>query len=423
MVNARKIALDALVAVGKDYGYSNLVLQKALADNKIDYINKSFITALFYGVLDRMITLDYVISNFVNKPVHKILPVTLFSLRLAIFQILYMDKVPDSAAVDESVKLVKNSKERFNAGFVNAVLRNYLRQGAEFPKDDSIDSLKIRYSCPDWIIRSFIDDYGIETAISILEHFLTVPKITIRINSTLISDEALISELENAGINVKKCCIPHCVTFDGGVDIKSLKEYKKGYFHVQDMPSQIAVSKLFTVPCEQILDMCAAPGGKTFFAAECYGNAAQITACDIYEKRVSLITSAAKRLQLNNISGRVCDSTVFDENLGSFDAVICDVPCSGLGVIRRKPEIKYKTDLDFEELALTQTAIIENGVRYLKAGGRLLYSTCTLRRAENECIVSACLDKHPSLALEYEHTFLPDSDGTDGFYCAIIKSR
>lgn len=423
MANARKIALDALVAVGKDYGYSNLVLQKTLAENNVSGIDKPFITALFYGVLDRVITLDFVISKFISKPLQKITPITLFSLRLAVFQILYMNKVPHSAAVNESVKLVKCSKEKFNAGFVNAVLRNFLRQGVEFPSDDLVNSLKIRYSCPEWIIENFIGDYGKKTAVSILEHFLTVPKIAVRVNTTLISDDVLISNLKNSGVDAKLCEIPHCVVFGDGVDIKSLDAYKNGYFHPQDLPSQIAVSKLMIKPGERVLDMCASPGGKTFTAAQNGENSAQIIACDFYEKRVSLITNGAKRLKLKNISGRVCNSTVFDENLGQFDAVICDVPCSGLGVVRRKPEIKYKTDLDLKKLCETQTAIIENGVKYLKPGGRLLYSTCTLRRAENEFIVRACLDKHPSLALEYEHTFLPNSDKTDGFYCAILRNR
>ena len=422
MANQRKIALDALIAVGKDYGYSNLVLQNALSKTDIKKQDKPFITALFYGVLDRIITLDYVISRFVTKQVEKISPITLFSLRLAVYQILYMEKVPDSAAVNESVKLVKSSKEKYNASFVNAVLRNFLRSGIKVPDDNSVDSLKIRYSCPEWIIKDLINDYGLQNTLSILEHYLTVPNITVRINSLKTFDDDFVLRLKENGVNVILLDVPHSAVLSGGVDIKSLNAYNEGLFYVQDLPSQIAVSRLGIKNGERVLDLCAAPGGKSFLAAQSGGNS-HITSCDYLESRVNLIASGAKRLGLNNIDCIVRDSRIFDKKLGLFDCVICDVPCSGLGVIRRKPEIKYKTDLDFEELEITQSTILENGLKYLKKGGRLLYSTCTLRRAENEYIIRACLDKQNDFKLEYEHTFLPDTDKTDGFYFAIIRSR
>ena len=422
MANQRKVALDALIAVGEDYGYSNLVLQKALSKADVEKQDKPFITALFYGVLDRIITLDYVISRFVKKQVEKISPITLFSLRLAIYQILYMEKVPDSAAVNESVKLVKFSKEKYNASFVNAVLRNFLRQDIKIPDDDSVDSLKIRYSCPEWIIKSLINDYGLENTVSILEHYLTVPNITVRINASKISDSDFVLRLKENGVDVTLLDAPHLAVLGGGVDVKSLNAYNEGLFYVQDLPSQFAVSKLNIKDGERVLDLCAAPGGKSFLAAQS-GINSHITSCDYLESRVNLVTNGAKRLGLNNIDCIVSDSRIFNEKLGLFDCVICDVPCSGLGVIRRKPEIKYKTDLDFKELEKTQAVILENGLKYLKEDGRLLYSTCTLRRAENESIVRACLDKQNDFKLEYEHTFLPDTDKTDGFYFAIIKSR
>lgn len=422
MANQRKVALYALLAVGEDYGYSNLVLQKALSKADVEKHDKPFITALFYGVLDRIITLDYVISRFITKPIEKIAPITLFSLRLAVYQILYMEKVPDSAAVNESVKLVKFSKEKYNASFVNAVLRNFLRNGIKIPDDNSVDSLKIRYSCPEWIIKSLIDDYGLQNTVSILAHYLTVPNITVRINSPKVSDNDFVLRLKENSIEVSLLDIPHSAVLNGGVDVKSLNEYNEGLFYVQDLPSQIAVSKLDIKDGESVLDLCAAPGGKSFLAAQS-GYNSHITSCDYLESRVNLVTNGAKRLGLNNIDCIVRDSRVFDKKLGLFDCVICDVPCSGLGVIRRKPEIKYKTDLDFKELEKTQAVILENGLKYLKKGGRLLYSTCTLRRAENEIIVRACLDKQNNFKLEYEHTFLPDIDKTDGFYFAIIKSR
>ena len=423
MLNGRKIALDALMAVEKDSAYSNLSLANALKNNNVTNEDKGFITALFYGVLDRKITLDYIISKFTQKPLKRIKPITLNSLRMALFQIMYMDKVPDSAAVNEAVSLVKNSNEKYNAAFVNALLRSFLRSDSVLPDDNSLSSLQVRYSCPVWIIESLVLDYGTDNAVKILEHYLTAPKITLRINPLAVSDEELIDKLALRGITAKLCDTSHAAALDGGVDITALSEYKDGLFHIEDLPSQIAVSHLSLKAGDTLLDMCAAPGGKSFTAAEDAGDAAKITACDVFAHRVNLIKAGAKRLNIASIKAIIKDSTVTDEKLGKFDAVICDVPCSGLGVIRRKPEIKYKRDLDFKTLKDTQIKILNNGVKYLKPGGRLLYSTCTVRKAENEDVVRHCLDKNDNITLEYERTFLPGVDLTDGFYFAVLKSR
>ncbi|MBO4694160.1 MAG: 16S rRNA (cytosine(967)-C(5))-methyltransferase RsmB [Clostridia bacterium] len=423
MINQRKIALDALIAVNDNLAYSNLALQKAFASSGVTGKDKPFITALFYGVLDRKLTLDYIISRFVSKSVNKIKPITINSLRIAVFQILFMDKVPDSAAVNESVDIVKRSKEKYNASFVNAVLRSLLREGAGLPGGNSVHSLSIRYSCPEWIINSLISDYGEKTTIKLLEHFLTVPDITVRVNTTVVTEKEFIEKMSGESVAVGRADVPGAFNLKYGTDIKALDCYKNGLFYVQDIQSQTAVLKLNVVRGERVLDMCAAPGGKTFLAAITSDNGAHITSCDFYENRVNLIKQGAKRLKLQNIDFRVCDSCDYYSELGNFDVVICDVPCSGFGVIRRKPEIKYKTDIDLDELKNTQTAIINNAVNYLKPNGRILYSTCTLRKAENQDIVRAFLDKHGDFELKYEHTFLPDVKKVDGFYYAVIKSR
>ena len=422
MLNQRKIALEALLAVNEDSGYSNIVLSKFLSDNDVPRQDRAFISALYYGVLDRIITLDYIISAFTNKPVKRIKPLTLNSLRMAVFQIVYMDKVPDSAAVNEAVKLVKSSKENYNASFVNAVLRNILRTGVKLPEDNSAESLSVCYSCPAWIIESFIADYGIDNTVNILKHFLETPLITVRINPLLIGDEEFKECLSDCGIEAMFTEVPHAAILAEGVDLTALSQYRDGLFHVQDIPSQIAVSKLGLRAGESLLDMCAAPGGKTFTAAEIADDNAKIIACDVFPHRVELIATGAKRLNIKSITAKICDSSVFDQTLGLFDAVICDVPCSGLGVIRRKPEIKYKKDIRLDVLQDTQLKILSNGIKYLKPGGRLLYSTCTLRKAENEEIVRRCLNENEHIKLCLEHTFLPGIDGTDGFYFAILKS-
>ena len=422
MINQRKIALDALIAVGENYGYSNIVLNNALQSNGVSNEDKPFITALFYGVLDRRMTVDYCISRFLKKPLEKMAPVTLNALRLAVFQLLFMDRVPQSAAVNESVNLVKNSKERYNAAFTNAVLRSFLRNKPELPGDNSVSSLKIRYSCPEWIIESFINDYGTDETVVLLEHFLSVPKITVRVNTSAISETDFISALSGRGINVSRAELGGCVILDAGTDTQSLEEYKNGLFHVQDIPSQTAVKMLDIRTGDRVLDMCASPGGKSFTAAQ-YALCGQVVSCDIHENRVKLISDGAARLNLSNVTALVRDSRVFDETLGKFDKIICDAPCSGLGVIRRKPEIKYKKDIDLSLLQKTQREILNNAVNYLKDNGALLYSTCTLRRGENEETVDTFLESHSGFEKTFEHTFLPSTDSTDGFYCAVIKRR
>ena len=195
-------------------------------------------------------------------------------------------------------------------------------------------------------------------------------------------------------------------------------------FHVQDIASQTVAGILGAKQGERVLDMCASPGGKTFTVAQNMENAGEIVSCDLYEQRVGLIEKGARRLGLDIVKPTVCDATAFNSDLGLFDRILCDVPCSGLGVIRRKPEIKYKPQNDFKELTEIQSAILNNAAKYLKTGGRILYSTCTLRNAENGAVVHAFLDKYKEYELEYEHTYMPHTDGTDGFYCALIqKSR
>lgn len=417
MANARKIAVRALVDVNKNGSYSNITLNNIFLSEDISAVDKSLATTLFYGVLDRMITLDYALSCFIKTPVKKLSPLTHEVLRTALYQIMYMDRIPDSAAVNESVKIVKSSKEKYNAPFVNGVLRNILRNGIKLPQDDSLNSLEIRYSCPKQIIKGFIDDYGFDTAKNLLSHSLLKPPVTVRVNNVKITDDELVKILSNA----EKTDTKNALIIDGGIDINNCEEYKKGFFHIEDLACQKSIEKLSLKPYERVLDMCAAPGGKSFTAAQMMENKGEILSFDIYEKRAELIKKGALRLGLDIIKTGVLDAKVYKKDLGLFDAVLCDVPCSGFGVIRRKPEIKYKGTKDFSVLEKTQSEILNNASRYLKPDGRILYSTCTLRRAENENIVKAFLDKNTNYELQYEHTYMPHIDGTDGFYCALLK--
>ncbi len=424
MSNARQLSCVALVDINKKGSYSNLTLNKYFSNNELSSVDRALFTAIVYGVLDRKITIDYILSQFIKTSINKLKPLTLEALRIAIFQMLYMDKIPVSAAINESVNIVKFSKEKFNASFVNAVLRNVSRSKISLPEDNSIPSLSVKYSCPAWIIESFIADYGLENTLEFLEHSLKAPKVFIRVNKTKTTVTELQEMLKAEGINTAISSYPDSLCIEGNINFNDCKLFSNGYFHVQDIASQTVADKLEAKNGDRILDMCSAPGGKAFTTAENINNTGEIIACDIYDSRVSLIRSGAKRLGLANIKPIKQDATIYNADLGKFDIVLCDVVCSGLGVIGRKPEIKYKTENDFENLSEIQYSILNNASKYLADVGKIVYSTCTLRKAENELVVQRFLNEHAEFELKFEHTFMPHLDNTDGFYCAVItKSR
>ncbi len=420
MSNARKTAVDALCEVEKNAAYSNITLNNALKDSDLSDKDRALASAIFYGVLDRKITLDFILSKYLKAPISKLSSFTAAALRSALYQIMYMDKIPESAAVNETVNIIKKSKFRHQASFVNAVLRSILRNGAEIPQDDSVKSLSVRLSCPETIVRGFINDYGLETAKALLGAALEKPPIVLRVNTEKTIVEELIKTLQNEGVTAYEGSISNSLVVNVGIDVASLNAYKNGLFHVQDIASQTAVSLLDPTPNSRVMDVCAAPGGKSFTAAQYMQNRGELLSFDLYEKRAALISKGAERLGLDIIRAQANDATVYDPKLGLFDYVLCDVPCSGLGVIRRKPEIKYKDISDFSELEAIQRKILETAARYVKVGGRLLYSTCTLRNAENSDIVNSFLDKNIGYELQYERVYMPHLDGCDGFYCALI---
>lgn len=423
MSTARKTALKALLEV-RESAYSNITLNKFLKEADLSAADKALTTAIFYGVLDRTITLDYVLSKYIKTPLKKVSPIAIEVLRIALYQIMYMDKIPNSAAVNEAVKIIKNSKQKYLSGFVNAVLRNILRDETKLPDGTDVTSLSFKYSCPECIIDSFITDYGINDTICLLESSLQAPSVTLRANTLKTNAVGLSQILLQEGISVKSLNLENALQVVGGIDITKSKAYRDGMFHVQDIASQTVVSILAPKQNETVLDVCAAPGGKTFTMAQYMENTGQIVACDLYSKRVELIRKGANRLGIKNINVMQNDATIKNEALGQFDAILCDVLCSGLGVIRRKPEIKYKDLSQYNDITSIQSQILENADFYLKENGRILYSTCTLRKCENESIIQRFLDKHPQYELKYQHTFMPHIDGGDGFYCALLqKSR
>ncbi len=421
MANARKIAVKALLEVEKEKSYSNLTLAALFKENPdLSSQDKALISNIFYGVLDRKITLDYFLSKLIKTPVNKIKPFTLCVLRSALYQIAYLDKIPDSAAVNEAVKLMKNSKESYMSGFVNAVLRNFLRNPVELPEGDTVDDLSVKYSCPKWIVENFIKDYSLNDAKELLEASLKAAPLYLRVNTLKTHRDALISKLTEQGNDAKPAEPENAVEICGGMAFNDNELFKEGLFYVQDLSSQKCAALLEPRENERILDLCAAPGGKSFLIAQLMNNKGTLFSCDLYEHRTRLIAEGAKRLGINIITTKTLDATKPLSFSEPFDAVLCDVPCSGLGILRRKPDIKYNAQSDLGELEKIQGQILRNAAKLVKKGGRILYSTCTIRKAENEEIVRAFLTENKNAVLRYEHTFLPHKETADGFYTALI---
>ena len=433
MQSPRAICLKLLDSTERGQEYSNIALDRALKKYPdLRDIDRRFISALYYGVLERRITLDAVIGKYSNRPSDKLSSELRQILRMGIYQILYMDTVPESAAVNESVALAKGLRNQGASGFVNALLRNFIRGGCKLPKSGvKLKDLSIEYSCPEWIVKSFIRDYGEETALSILKNSIGRAPMTARLNTCKSSLDEIISELASQGVSCK--LIPEaeaCAELSGCGSVESLSAYQKGMLHIQDLSCQICCRELDPKAGETVLDLCSAPGGKAFTIAELMGDSGTVLAYDLHPNRVRLIAAGAERLGLKSITAAVNNAKILNEKIPLADKVLCDVPCSGLGVMRRKPEIKYRPEEELSALPKTQLEILTTSSKYLKVGGELIYSTCTLRREENSDIVEKFLRENndfESVKLKgftgYDITITPDRYGSDGFYIAKIRRK
>ena len=418
MNKARFIAAKAVAKVTNEGAYSNLLLNSMLKETNLSKEDKALCTTIFYGTLDRMVTIDYYLKSLIKTPLKKVKSLTLAVLRTAVFQIKYLDKIPVSAAVNEAVKIIKASKESFNASFVNGVLRSLLRSEILLPEDDTAESISVRYSCPPWITEILLKGYGAQFTKEFLEDALKTPPVFIRVNTKKTDKQKLAELLEKKNIQATFTDCDDALLAEGLVAPEETDEYKQGLFFVQDISCQKAVGMLGIKDDSLVLDMCAAPGGKSFLAS-LLAKKGRVVSCDLHEHRVGLIEKGADRLAIDNISAKCLDATVFDSTLGLFDRIICDVPCSGLGVIRRKPDIKYKPQDSFGELIKIQRSILYNADKYLKQGGKILYSTCTLNPRENRENVDDFLKNHKNYTLEAEKTF-SSKEGGDGFYSAVL---
>lgn len=412
-MNARRIVFKLLLKVQKNGAYSNIILDNALKNSNLSEQDKAFATALFYGTLERQILLDDHIDNLTR---HKDLDDEVkVALRMGLYQIDYMNSVPDSAAVNESVELVREVGAK---GFVNAVLREYLRSG----KDTERNTSKwVKYSCPEWLFTKWAWEYSEGAAEEIAKNSIGAPPVVCRMNNIKTNEEDFITALSNEGVIAKKAELPFSYILENA-SVSELEAYKKGLFHIEDISAQEACFALSPQENETVFDLCAAPGGKTFTIAEMMNNKGKILAFDLHENRVNLIRQGAQRLGLDIIDARVGNATIFNEEIGLADRVLCDVPCSGLGIIRRKPEIKYKKQEDFVRLPEIQFNILSNGAKYVKVGGVLVYSTCTLSKAENEDVIDRFLDENKNFVVKQMRNIFPNKN-QDGFFIAKLERK
>ena len=421
MKTARQLCLLALNRMESDGGYSNIVLNALLEKSELSREDRAFASRLFYGVLEKKLLLDYNISPLSKRPVSKLDTDILNILRMGMYQLLFLESVPDSAAVNESVKLCSFTKKKSATGFVNALLRAKIRQNKEIclPKDKSV-ALSVDKS----IYSLLKEQYGKERADEILSSFSSETPLYIRVNTQKTSVKKLSDALCAQNIHIQ----PHseiegCALVSNIGSLSKIDEFKNGHFYVQDLASQRCAAALNAKGAKRILDACAAPGGKSFALSLIAGEGCKVVSCDIYENRVNLIKSGAERLSLKNIEPMVNDACVYNEKLGKFDRVLCDVVCSGLGVIGKKPEIRYK-NIKADELFSVQSKILETSSKYLEKGGILVYSTCTLNKRENEAVVEDFLGRHSEFSLQEQKTYFPDTDGCDGFFVAkLVKIK
>ena len=482
----REAAFKALLAIERDGSYSNLELSKMLASDELS--NKGFIREIVYGVTENKIYLDYILDKFIKKGAAKTKLQALIILRMGVYQILFMNSVPNYAAVNESVALARRFA-RGTDGFINGVLRNFIRNmdsASEIDVKGQLEYLSIRYSCQLKLVEELVSMLGFEHAKMLLEHAGHRPPLSIRVNIAQISVKELADRLRANGFETEGSKLSDRVLLVKGGALTEANEYKEGLFSIQSEESCAIADFADAKSTELVIDLCAAPGGKAAAMAEqilkpststepltetepCKqpststepltktepgkqpststepltetepgkqpststepltetepGIASgKVIALELYEHRAALIEATARRLGLENIEVRCQDAVEqIDELVGKADLVLADVPCSGLGVIRRKPEMKYRDEFDFDELVEIQKGILETGSSYLKPGGRLIYSTCTINPRENELMVKDFLERHEEFISEKEVKLSPFDNGYDGFYMNKLK--
>ena len=438
--NVRDAALTILLAVDKNQAYSNLLLHQTIEKYKLDVKDRGLLTEITYGTLQHKLTLDYYLEPFIHGKVDLWVR---WLLRMSLYQMHYLSRIPAHAAVNEAVEIAKRRGHKGIASMVNGILRSILREGVRSTNDikDPNERLAIETSHPQWLVDRWVESYGYEETAEMLRENNIQPVQTVRVNTTKATVENVLTTLEREGVKaVRSEVMPECVHLQTGQAARTAA-FRHGLITIQDESSMLPANVLNPQPGMKVLDMCAAPGGKTTHMAEKMQNEGSILAMDLHPKKLDLIEENTARLGLEivqtaPVDGRKAASFLPKE---SFDAVLVDAPCSGLGVMRRKPDIKYtKREEDLESLQTIQLAILDNAAQVLKPGGRLVYSTCTVDKRENEGTVEAFLSQHPEMESESLTNLpekllakqnngmlqvFPQDFGSDGFFVAAFRKK
>ena len=437
---ARMTALRVLVSCRTNQSWADAALKAQLSRDGLSGADAALCSRIVYGVLQNRLLLDHYIGAYCSQKPDHLQPPLLDILRIGAYQILYLDKVPDSAAVNEAVEMAKIVKRGQAAGLINAVLRKLSQNKNNLPAIPDRDRekfLSIKYSHPKWLVKRLVTILGAEEAEAFLTANNDVAPLTVQVNPMKTTAEKLMAELAEAGVTAAEhSWVPGCLELSGTGDLTALSAFRRGEFLVQD-PAARLVSLIAEVqPGQKVLDVCAAPGGKSFSAAFAMENTGSITSCDLHENKLKRIREGAERLGVTCIGTQPADGRDFrPEWAGAFDVVLVDAPCSGLGIIRKKPDTRYKKADDLFTLPMIQSAILENAARYVRPGGTLVYSTCTILPEENEQVSDAFLADHPDFEkvpfvlpepvgeTDGQLTLWPQRHGTDGFYICRMKRQ
>ena len=440
--NVREIALDLLTTIEKNQSYSNLLLNTTIEKNELSAKDVGLLTELTYGTLQRKMALDFYLNPFI-KDNKKLADWIHHLLRLTLYQMVYLDRIPDRAAIYEAVDIAKKRGHKGIASLVNGVLRSIQRKGLPSLNEisDPNKRLAMETSHPEWLVTRWVNQFGFDKTKEMCEINLTAPMQTARVNLTKISRDECVALLEEDGFQIEKSpIIPEAIRCLKG-NLASTISFKYGMFTIQDESSMLATYALGAEKDEFVLDACAAPGGKSTHIAEKMNNTGEVISVDLHQHKVRLINDNARRLGLENIKTSVSDSRHLQDKFKNvlFDRILLDAPCSGLGVMRRKPDMKYtKTEKDVERLSTIQQDLLKSVSPLLKKGGILVYSTCTVDKEENENTVLKFLENNPDFEPDltfkdrmpeavqpfitgYDLQVFPQDFGSDGFYIAVLK--
>lgn len=448
-ISARAMALEILYLVDHEDAYSNLALNSVLEKHRPEKQDRGFVTELVYGTLRTRNTLDWVLGRFLKKPMASLTPWIRNILRAGVYQLMFMDKVPESAAVNESVNLAKRYGHKGTVGLVNGVLRNVVRSLGDLhypaPEKEPVQHIAVKYSHPEWLVERWLKEFGFAGTLELCKANNEIPPNAVRTNTLRITREELKKRLEEEGIQATEGRLaPETLILEGFKSVGSIAAHREGLFLVQDESSTLVGHALNPAPGSLVIDACSAPGGKTTHLAQLMGNSGRIVACDVHSHKLDLVRENMGRLGITIIEPNLLDATrLHEKHAGQADFILVDAPCSGLGVLRRRPEIRWRKELgQIRELRELQLKILDSAAQCLKPGGALVYSTCTVTEEENSGVIKEILCRRPELKLESLANYLPGSlagipgletipegyvqflphrHGTDGFFISRFR--